>query len=149
MEKIFVGVKDSLMWCHMGWIMDVQLSGYLVLLLIDSKTRQQDSCTSMTQAIWWYRSELTCWHQAITWTIVDLSSVGFCGIHVRPIPHELLNTSICKVGLNNTLLKLLPHVSRDAGLTTPISCDYMCMKCKIVLNHHSMGAEQGKMWRHV
>ena len=31
---------------------------------------------------------LVAWqHQAISWTNVDLSSVGFCGIHLRAISH--------------------------------------------------------------
>ena len=37
---------------HMGCIMNVQLSYYLVLLSIDSKTRWQDSRTSVTRTTW-------------------------------------------------------------------------------------------------
>ena len=30
------------------------------------------------------------WHQAMTWTNVDISPKVFCGIHPRTIPHEIL-----------------------------------------------------------
>ena len=48
-------------------------------------------------------------HQAITWTNVDLSSMEFYCIHLTTIPQEVLNISIHKLGLNATILKLLPH----------------------------------------
>ena len=40
------------------------------------------------------------WQQAITWTNVDLSSVGFHGTHLRPISQRVLTVSICKMIFN-------------------------------------------------
>ena len=53
------------------------------------------------------------WHQAITWTNVELSSGGFCGIHLRVILQEVFMNSIHDMCLKSTLLKLLPDLPGD------------------------------------
>ena len=41
----------------------------------------------------WFRQWLVAWrHQAIAWTNADQSSVKSCGIHLRIISHEMLDT---------------------------------------------------------
>ena len=49
------------------------------------------------------------WHQAITWTNVDLSSKVFSGIHMRAIL-EVLQNIIYNMCSDITLLKLLPRL---------------------------------------
>ena len=38
---------------------------------------------------------MACWHQAITWTDIDLSSEAFIDIHLRVILQEMLGNLIC------------------------------------------------------
>ena len=49
------------------------------------------------------------WHQAITWTDVDLSSMGLHGIYLRSISLAVLKISVCEICLENILVELLPH----------------------------------------
>ena len=48
-------------------------------------------------------------HQAITWTKVDLSSNGFCGIQIRANSQEVLMNLIHNMCSKITLLKSLSH----------------------------------------
>ena len=45
------------------------------------------------------------WHQAITWTNVDLLSIWFFGIHMGTIPLEMLKISVTKLHLKIKYLK--------------------------------------------
>ena len=45
------------------------------------------------------------WHQAITWTNVDWSSVKSCDIHMRAISQEISQPSITNIFLKITCLK--------------------------------------------
>ena len=72
-----------------------------------------------SDAIWQHRSKsalaqvwLVAWrHQAITRTNVDLSSVRFCGVHVRTISQEIPQPSITKISLKSTYLKFHSNFS--------------------------------------
>ena len=50
------------------------------------------------------------WHQAITWTKVDLSSKVVCGIHLRAIQQKVLMNLNCVVCPKITHLKLQPQL---------------------------------------
>ena len=59
----------------------------------------------------WLRQWLVAWwHQAITWTNVDLSSEGFCGILLRTVSQELLKVSIQDMSLKKTFWKLFSNL---------------------------------------
>ena len=59
----------------------------------------------------WLRQWLVAWrHQAITWTHVDLSSEGFCGILQRTVSQELLKVSIQDMSLKKTFWKLFSNL---------------------------------------
>ena len=45
-----------------------------------------------------------------TWTDVDLSFVGFCGIHLRASSHPVLQLLFCIMRLKIILLELPPHL---------------------------------------
>ena len=51
--------------------------------------------------IWWHSPGATLpvasWRQAISWTNVDLSSMGFFGTHIEPVLQEAYKISICKM----------------------------------------------------
>ena len=49
--------------------------------------------------------------QAITWTNVDLSSTGFCSIHLRAIFQEMLKIDILDMSLKIINLRLLLYLS--------------------------------------
>ena len=66
----------------------------------------------------WPSGAIQCHRSAINWTSVDLSSLGFCGIHRRPISQEVPTMSIRKMSLKNTLIKLLPRWQWVNALTT-------------------------------
>ena len=57
-------------------------------------------------------------HQAITWTNVDLSSEGFCGILLKTISQELLKISIQGMSLKNAFLKLFSNLPGANELTS-------------------------------
>ena len=61
------------------------------------------------------------WHQAITWTNVDLSSVRSCGFHVRAISLEMPQSSITKICLKITCLKF--HSNFPGANELMDSCD--------------------------
>ena len=71
--------------CHFVLSDEIPMRGPIVGCLVDSLWS--------SVAIWWYRSLATLsqimacclTHQAINWSNVDLSSMGFTGIHVRAI----------------------------------------------------------------
>ena len=52
---------------------------------------------------WWL---VAWWHQAITWTNVDWSSVKSSDIHIRAISQEMSQPSISNIFLKSTCLKL-------------------------------------------
>ena len=82
------------------------------------------------------------WHQAITWTIVDLISEVHChSIHSRVIFTQILKISIPKLCLKFTHLKALPYLPWDNKLifyynNCLISAMrfLMLMKCHLILN---------------
>ena len=49
-------------------------------------------------------------YQAITWTLVDLSPVKSCGIHLRAVSQKMLKISNRKTSQNITQWKLQPHL---------------------------------------
>ena len=49
-------------------------------------------------------------NQAIIWTNVNLSSMGFCGTYLRPISLEVFKISVHKVSLKNTLVIWETHL---------------------------------------
>ena len=54
----------------------------------------------------WFRQWLVAWwHQAITWTNVDLSSLRSSDVHLRAISLEISEPSVTKIRLNFFLLK--------------------------------------------
>ena len=69
-------------------------------------------------SIWWHISGSTLihvmacclWHQAITWTNVDLPSKTFCGIHLRAIWQEVLMNLIRNPCSKITISRLLSHL---------------------------------------
>ena len=65
----------------------------------------------------WLRLWLIAWqHQVITWTIVDLSSVEFCGVHPRAASYEWFKQKNDVVSLKITLLKLLLYLLGDSEI---------------------------------
>ena len=65
-----------------------------------------------SDVIWQHRSgstlaQIMAWCQAITWTNVDLSSIGFCDINLGWILHKVIMVSICKMSLKSTFFKSL------------------------------------------
>ena len=52
------------------------------------------------------------WHQAITWTNVDLSSVMFCGIHMKAIPQWVLKLFFCTLSLKIIFFDITATSSR-------------------------------------
>ena len=58
------------------------------------------------------------WHQAITQTNLDLSSVKSWGIHIRAISLEMLKIYIIDMCLKIIYLKLHPHLPGINGLTS-------------------------------
>ena len=76
-----------------------------------------------SDAIWWHRSGSTlaqvmaCWHQAITWTNVDLSSVRSSDIHLRAISQETTQPSTFNICLKITYLRLQSNLPGANELT--------------------------------
>ena len=66
----------------------------------------------------WPSGAIQCHRSAINWTSVDLSSLGFCGIHLSTISQEVPTMSIRKMSLKNTLIKLLSRWQWVNALTT-------------------------------
>ena len=65
----------------------------------------------------WFRSWLVAWwHQAITWTTVDLSSVRSCCIQLRALSWEDLMIPIIKTSLKIVFVKLYPELPGTNGL---------------------------------
>ena len=54
------------------------------------------------QSFWWsfHFCEHVLWCKAITWTEIDLSSIGSCSISQREISQKILNKSPTKISLN-------------------------------------------------
>ena len=75
----------------------------------------------------WLRQLLLVWrHQAITWTNVDLSSVGFfCVIHLRAISQDVLMNLIKCPDITHS--KSLPHLPKDNDLIHTDICDNRVM----------------------
>ena len=57
------------------------------------------------------------WHQATTWTSVDLSSLRSCGNHLQAISQEMLKIYILDTGFKITNLRLQMHLSGANELT--------------------------------
>ena len=95
-----------------------------------------------TDAIWRHRSGSTLaqviawWHQAITWTNVNLSSVRSSGIHLRAISWEIPQPLFTKVGLKITYLKLIWNLpgANDLRLNSgSVTVDFIAVFKKILL----------------
>ena len=79
----------------------------------------------LSDAIWWHKSGsalgqvMACCLTAPShyrnqcWLIIN----GFSGIHMRAFPHEIFMTSICKVSLKITFIKLLQRLLGINGIT--------------------------------
>ena len=71
--------------------------------------------SSYEQAWYWLHSNtyffifIWRWHQAITGTNVDLSSVDDCGIHMMTFSQEMAKICILNVHLKITTLTLQPY----------------------------------------
>ena len=68
------------------------------------------------------------WHQAITWTNVDLSSVRFSDNHLRAISQEIPQSSITEISLKITYLDFnsnLPGVNELCTLSM-LCCVLFC-----------------------
>ena len=62
------------------------------------------------------------WHQAIIWTNIDLSSVRFCGIHLKTISQEMLKKSVDTwMCLKFVILNSQPHLPGVNELTSWLS----------------------------
>ena len=112
-----------------GW-MDVKLAQYTGWL-VKNKAGNKSGNIGLGQhwLRWWL---VAWWHQAVTWTNVDLSSVEFWCTHLWPILQEVLQISIHKINFKNALVKLFPCVLGANklscvwwGLTHP-SSQFMC-----------------------
>ena len=84
----------------------------------------------------WLRQWLVAWwHQVITWTNVDLSSVEFCGIHLTTILLvALINVSNHEMSSKIIFLKLQPHLPGpdeliSPWLTTPYIHAFIFFRC--------------------
>ena len=86
----------------------------------------------------WLRQWLVAWwHQAITWTNVDLWSVRSIGIHLRAILQKIPQPPIIKISLKITFLKFLSNLP-GANKSTDWGDAYM--HHRIVLFHKSQCA---------
>ena len=75
-------------------------------------------------------------HQAITWTNVDLSSVGSYAIHQKAIVPEMLMEAITTAHLKITLLKSEPHLPGDSASVNVIywlKMIYFCWRSWLTL----------------
>ena len=66
---------------------------------------------------WFWQWLIAWWHQAITWTNVNLPSEVFCGIHLRAssqVHMNLINNMYSEI----TILKLLPDLPGGANKVT-------------------------------
>ena len=61
--------------------------------------------------------------QVITWTNVHVSSMEFCGIHLRAISQVMPVNLICSMCLEITLSELLPHFRGANELTGNVSAN--------------------------
>ena len=69
---------------------------------------------------------MTCclmWHQAITWTNVDISAVKSCGIHLRTISQEMLKISTLDMGLEITNCRY-SHIPQGQWINTYIDMTF-------------------------
>ena len=57
-----------------------------------------------------FRLWLVAWHQAITWTTIELSPKLFCGTHLRTTSQEPPMSLIRSMRSNITRLKLIPNI---------------------------------------
>ena len=96
-----------------------------------------------SDAIWHHRSTSTLvwvvawWHQTITWTNIDFSSVKFCGIHLRLISQEVLKNLIQTMSSEITILKLLiylPGANHFIGYRCVIKWIMKCLSTHRMLN---------------
>ena len=76
----------------------------------------------------WFRQWLVAWwHQAITWTNVDLASVRSIGIHLSTILWEILQPSITRIGWRITFLKFLWNLPGANELTQQSRVTHICI----------------------
>ena len=81
----------------------------------------------------WLKLWLFAWqYQAITWPNVDLSTLLFCGIHLRVIPQEERMTVIYNMSSGITLLKLLTHLHGVNELIIGTVYNWVTMAPKII-----------------
>ena len=73
------------------------------------------------------------WHQAITWTNVDISPVRCSGMHLRAISQEILQPWITKISLRITYLKFNSNLPGASELTHLPLVLHVCVK---ELGHH-------------
>ena len=85
----------------MTWVMEVRLSCYLVLPSTDSKTRQQDRCTSMTLLILHYISD----------GIVTLTKA--CAFGMRHKISRTILLGMTHTGSVTTMIFMLFHISKS------------------------------------
>ena len=64
-------------------------------------------------------------HQAMTWTGVDFSLMGSCGIHLRAISQWLTKPQFCLMSLKIISLKLLPHLPGANELSVICLCNFV------------------------
>ena len=67
---------------------------------------------------------VTWWHQAITWTKGDQSSMRSWGIHLRAIPQQMLRIFILDMSLKITNWRLQSHLPGDNELIW-----FLCFVC--------------------
>ena len=78
---------------------------------------------------------LAWWHQAVTWTNVDLAALRSSTIHVLAISQEITLPSITKISLKNTYLKF-----------TQISHGPMTLKSWFIRGSGFISLALGKSW---
>ena len=66
------------------------------------------------------------WHQAITWTNVDLSSITSSGIHLRAISQEMSQPSINKNLFENYMSKISFEILNDLMSISVIQPGPLC-----------------------
>ena len=95
-----------------------QITGCLTLVIYltdysgydKKKSKRCFICHSWEQSTWRR-------HQAITWTNLDQSSLGFCGIQLRTISQEMVKVHIIDTGLKMTNVRSQPDLLGADELT--------------------------------
>ena len=103
----FASMKGQTVFC---WTLSAKLpnSSFQGLAVGPLNTLCRHLASWFLVIIGWGNS-LVSWHQAITWTNVEMSSVGFCAIHYKAIGLEMFVEAITSAHQNITRLRLEPH----------------------------------------